>query len=162
MKRHPKEVERVTSEKSSKSRLSKHTKVGLVSACLVGVCCRYDGSERSSPLVLNLLKEGFFLLPLCPEQMGGLPTPRARNRLVGGDGGAVLDGRARVVDEGGNDNTKRFVEGAREVLKIAELFGARVAYLKAGSPSCGCDGEEGEGVTAALLRRKGIKVVGVE
>lgn len=138
----------------------------LVSACLLGIRCRYDADRKTSERIMKLLKDGIMLLPVCPEQLSGLPTPRPRNRIIDGDGSDVLDGIARVVDENGNDNTELFIKGAEETLRIAELFGVKKAYLKAGSPSCGC-GEKGvtteaDGVATALLKRNGIKVVRVE
>jgi len=100
---------------------------------------------------------------VCPEQAAGLPTPRDPCALVGGDGHAVLEGRARVVDAGGVDRTDAFVVGARRALAAAGKAG--VAILKARSPSCGrgrvaVDGRivAGDGVFAALLLRAGVDV----
>jgi uncharacterized protein YbbK (DUF523 family) len=108
------------------------------------------------------------LVPACPEELGGLGTPRPSAELVGGDGDAVLDERARVVDERGRDVTAAFVEGARRALEIARVAQATEAWLTERSPSCGCrathvDGRvvPGSGVAAALLRREGIEVRGV-
>jgi len=149
--------------------LKKQTNVGLVSACLLGLRCRYDGTHKRSDEVIRLIKSGFTLLPVCPEQLGGLPTPRPKNRIVGGDGKAVLDGKAKVIDEEGTDNTDCFIKGAEETLRIAVLNKVKVAYLKQGSPSCGCsrlgskrNGTVGYGVTAALLMRNKIALIGVE
>ena len=108
------------------------------------------------------------LLPICPEQLGGLSTPREQSRIVGGDGSDVLDRRAKVVMESGRDVTENFIKGAEESLKLARLFKAREAVLKTGSPSCGSGKihgnfserlKKGDGVTAALLKRSGIRVV---
>lgn len=106
---------------------------------------------------------------VCPEEDGGLATPRPAAEIRGGDGSDVLDGRARVVTEGGVDVTEAYLEGARIALERAREAGARTAILKSRSPSCGrgCiyDGsfsrtlKEGEGVTAALLEREGIQVL---
>jgi len=125
----------------------------LVSACLLGVCCRYDGTSREEPRVIADLA-GTRMVPICPEQMGGLPTPRVPCDLVGGDGADVLEGRAHVVDKDGVDRTANFIRGAEESLKLAQRFGARRAVLKARSPSCGV----ASGVTAALLRKNGISM----
>lgn len=139
----------------------------LVSACLAGVACRYDGGSCPLPEVTGLVRAGR-AIPVCPEQLGGLPTPRPRAEIRGGDGADVLAGRARVVDEAGRDMTDAFRRGAEEVLRLARLTGARRALLKARSPSCGAgeiyDGSfrgtlrPGDGVTAALLRREGLEV----
>ncbi len=125
----------------------------LVSACLAGVNCRYDGGACSSPTVMELVRMGR-AVPVCPEQLGGLPTPRPPAR-VSGDGRAVLAGDARVTDAQGEDVTIQFLRGAAEVAALAHLLGARDAILKRGSPSCD-PGPAGMGVTAALLAREGL------
>lgn len=112
------------------------------------------------------------LVPFCPEVAGGLPVPRPPAEIVGGDGADVLDGAARVVADTGEDVTEAFVAGARLALETARRAGARVALLKESSPSCGSrmiyDGTftgtwvAGDGVTAALLEREGIRVFGEE
>jgi len=141
--------------------------VYIVSACLVGVRCRYDGESREDPKVLEIL--GGRAVPVCPEQLGGLPTPRPRAEFVGGDGEDVLDGRARVVSEEGVDVTDFFLRGAEEVLRIARLLGVREVVFKDKSPSCGVrvvwvEGREvpGVGVTSALLMRNGLSVRAAE
>lgn len=142
--------------------------VVLVSACLLGLPTRYDGSHCRSEQVASVL-ETHCLVPVCPEQLGGLGTPRPPSEIRSGSGGDVLDGRSRVVTADGADVTAQFVRGARIVAELAECCGARRAIFKEGSPSCGVsrikrDGRdgEGEGVTSALLRRKGIEVDGIE
>lgn len=105
------------------------------------------------PPVAGLVQRGR-ALPVCPEQLGGLPTPRRPARLVGGGGEAVLDGVARVVDDEGTDVTEAFLRGAREAAALARLCGSGGAILKRGSPSC--HPGEGAGVTAALLAREGL------
>lgn len=139
----------------------------LVSECLLGVSCRYDGASRPCDHLAARLRDVAFV-PVCPEQLGGLPTPRPRQWLVGGDGRAVLAGRARVVNELGDDVTDHFLRGARETLRLARLYGVDLAYLKTRSPSCGhgvVDIERrwtpGQGVTAAMLLDAGIRVVRV-
>ena len=136
----------------------------LVSACLLGVRCRYDGQSKPRPALQHKLP-GTARIPVCPEQLGGLPTPRPPQQLLGGDGADVLDGTATVVNECGADVTDRFLLGAQEALRLARQHNVRVAYLKSRSPSCGCglvciDGEwgPGDGVTTALLRRHGLRV----
>ncbi|WP_436740462.1 DUF523 domain-containing protein [Streptomyces sp. BBFR102] len=139
----------------------------LVSACLRGVPCRFDGRDKAVG-GLDRVLAGRRVVEFCPEQAGGLPTPRAAAELVGGDGHAVLDGRARVVDAGGADVTEAFREGARRALAAARRAGCTEAVLMPRSPSCGrgevYDGEfrgvlvPGDGVTAALLERNGIAV----
>ncbi|MBA8951636.1 DUF523 domain-containing protein [Actinomadura namibiensis] len=145
----------------------------LVSSCLLGRPVRYDG--RGRPVRDDLFErwraEGR-LVPFCPEVAGGLPVPRPPAEIVGGDGADVLDGAARVVADTGEDVTEAFVAGARLALETARRAGARVALLKESSPSCGSrmiyDGTftgtwvAGDGVTAALLEREGIRVFGEE
>ncbi|MFP4055892.1 MAG: DUF523 domain-containing protein [Candidatus Brocadiia bacterium] len=140
----------------------------LVSACLLGVRCRYDGAAKSCARLREALA-GKAWLAVCPEQLGGLPTPRPRQHLVGGDGHAVLDGKARVVNELGEDVTAQFLRGAQEVARLARLSGAQEAWLKSRSPSCGHGlvdvggpWQEGDGVAAALLLREGVRVVAVD
>lgn len=126
----------------------------LVSACLVGLCTRYDGKEN--PSCLHRLAD-LCWIPVCPEQLGGLPTPRAPAALVNGDGHAVLAGIARVRDQNGRDVSAEFIRGASMVLALAQAHGIRRCFLKAGSPSCGLGPRPG--VTAALLLAHGIEVV---
>ena len=118
----------------------------LVSACLLGMNTRFDGSNNKNEKVLELAKKEV-LIPVCPEQLGGLPTPREFAEKVGD----------RVITESGKDVTKEFERGAQEVLKIAKMLGIKEAILKARSPSCGSDG-----VLASLLKRNGIKVISEE
>lgn len=138
----------------------------IVSACLMGVNCRHDGT--------NALREGLIkgysnghLTPICPEELGGLPTPRPSAEIDGGDGRDVLGGRARVIDINGKDVTDTFIKGAGEVLRIARLFKAKRAILKENSPSCGVEyiykkGQlvNGIGVLTALLKKEGLEVKG--
>ncbi len=130
----------------------------LCSACLLGVKCRYNGESALNRKVVALLRSEV-LIPVCPEQLGGLPTPREPAEIVGN----------KVFTISGKDVTKNFIRGARETLKIAKLFNISEAILKQGSPSCGFgrvyDGtfsgktRKGEGITAALLQKHGIKIV---
>jgi len=140
----------------------------MVSTCLLGVCCRYDGASRPRPFLIEKLR-GQAVIAICPEQLGGLATPRPRQHLVGGDGHAVLAGKARVVNERGEDVTESFVRAARETVRIARLFRVEVAYFKVRSPACGCglvdiEGtwSTGDGVTTAALAGAGVRVMPVE
>ena len=133
----------------------------LASACLVGLHCRYDGAEKPSEAIRSLFMKGL-VIPVCPEQLGGLPTPRKESGIVSGTGDDVLEGNARVLDCDGNDVTEHFVRGALEVVSLARMLRVERAYMKKRSPSCGFgaiyDGHrlvEGNGVcTAALLRER--------
>ncbi|HEY9764955.1 MAG TPA: DUF523 domain-containing protein [Chroococcales cyanobacterium] len=138
----------------------------LISACLIGKKCRFDGRTLEGPPELRDWAEE--VVAICPEELGGLSTPRLPAELVGGDGNAVLLGKAKVLRSDGQDLTLDFLKGAREALRIARACGAEKAFLKARSPSCGCgsiyDGTfggavvSGMGVTAALLASSGIAV----
>ena len=129
----------------------------LISACLLGVPCRYDGASKPVPRI-ELLTERFVLVPVCPEQLGGLPTPRTPAEKCG----------SCVLTRDGRDVTENYRRGAQEALRIARITGCQTALLKAKSPSCGCgriyDGThtgtltDGNGVTAALLMQNGISV----
>ncbi len=147
--------------------------IAIVSACLLGINCRYDGGNVADKELIEVVKAGKVVpIPVCPEQLSGLPTPRKTCEIVGGDGFDVLNGKARVLTKDGEDLTEKFVRGAKEVVKIARLVKADVAIMRNFSPSCGCgliyDGSfsgkrrEGFGVTSALLVQNGFKVVSVE
>ncbi|MEW6474336.1 MAG: DUF523 domain-containing protein [Actinomycetota bacterium] len=141
----------------------------VISACLLGVACNHEG--RGSPrAVVDELARHYRLVPVCPEVLGGLPTPRAAAELVGGDGAAVLAGAgdARVVNIEGEDVTAAYRRGAEAAVAVAKAVGASRAVLKARSPSCGSsavyDGTfsrrlvAGRGVTAAALAAAGLEV----
>ena len=128
----------------------------LVSACLTGLCTRYDGQSKGCPSCLQQLR-AYHWIPVCPEQLGGLPTPRPPATLTNGDGHAVLAAMARVIDRDGNDLSPQFIRGAFMVLAIARAQNIDLCFLKSGSPSCGLDPVPG--VTAALLLAHGIQVV---
>ena len=129
----------------------------LVSACLLGIPCRWHGHKpKKREKLIERLKKRYVLVPVCPEQLGGMPTPRTGERLEG-SGAEVLDGKLRIIaPETGQDVTKFHVNGAKYTLEIAKIVGARRAYLKSGSPSC-----DKEGVTGEILKRRGIKVIRV-
>ena len=138
----------------------------VVSACLLGRACRYDGASRHAPPVQRLV-DGWAgeVVAVCPEELGALGTPRPAATLRGGAGAAVLAGEAGVVRVAdGADLTGAFVSGAEQAGALAE--GAALAVLKARSPSCGCgetsvDGAlaPGDGVFAALLRSRGVRLL---
>jgi uncharacterized protein YbbK (DUF523 family) len=140
----------------------------LVSACLLGINCNYKGEGKPNPKLIEEFKEGL-LYPVCPEVLGRMKIPRPAAEISGGTGLDVIDGKAKVIDANGADVTKNFMDGAFAVLGIAKSVGAKEAVLKARSPSCGCakiyDGTfsgnliDGDGVTAALLKKNGVKVM---
>jgi len=135
----------------------------LISACLLGINCRWDKKHNKNDKALELLNSEV-LIPVCPEQLGGLNTPRARQEIQGGTGKDVLERKSKVINENGEDVTEQFISGAEETLRIAKLFQA-----KSDSPSCSCekiyDGTfsgkliDGYGVTTELLKRNGIKII---
>ncbi len=131
----------------------------IVSACLAGINCRYDGTNCLNEEVRELVEKGR-AVPVCPEQLGGLATPRMPADIKGGSGNDVLTGKAAVIDGNSDDISSRFIKGARETLKIARMIRAEKAILKSRSPSCGC-GKDGKpiGVTAALLKDNEIDIV---
>jgi uncharacterized protein YbbK (DUF523 family) len=139
----------------------------LISACLLGVKCRWDSGDSKNDKAVALF-EREILIPVCPEQLGGLSTPRSRQEIQGGKGEDVLDKKAKVINENGDDVTKQFIKGAEETLKIARLYQVQEFIGKSLSPSCSCskiyDGTfsrkpvDGRGVTAELLMRNGIKI----
>lgn len=130
----------------------------LVSACLAGVNCKYSGGNNENEEVKKLVESGEAIL-ICPEQMGGLTTPRKPAEQY----------ENKVICEDGTDVTVNFVRGAEEALKIAKMCGATKAVLKSKSPSCGCgkvyDGTfsktlvDGDGVAAKLLKENGIEII---
>ena len=130
----------------------------MVSACLLGIACRYDGCSVEYGGILAL-REKYNLIPVCPEIYGGLPTPRTPSERVG----------ERVISRDGKDNTESYLTGARQTLRLAELFNCKIAILKERSPSCGThqiyDGSfekrlvSGMGITAELLVKNGIRVL---
>lgn len=131
----------------------------LVSACLLGVSCRYDGKSKPNEKIIAL-KDKYNLIPVCPEIMGGLPTPRIPSEICG----------EKVISENGTDVTKQYRKGAEETLRLAKIFDCKMAILKEKSPSCGYgriyDGTfskvltDGNGITAELLIENGIKILG--
>ena len=131
----------------------------FVSACLLGINCKYNGKNNKSEKILDFLKDKKFV-PICPEQLGGLSTPREPVEIMG----------KKVKDKDGNDFTSEFSKGAKETLKVISLYkNIEGIILKEGSPSCGitkiADGTfskkkiKGSGVTAKLLRKNGYNLI---
>ena len=131
----------------------------IVSACLLGTACRYDGTSKPAAGIITL-KDKYNLIPVCPEILGGLPTPRTPCEVKNGC----------VFSRDGFDRTAQYLKGANEVLRLARFFGCEAALLKERSPACGSgkiyDGSfsgaltDGDGICAALLKKHGIKVYG--
>jgi uncharacterized protein YbbK (DUF523 family) len=129
----------------------------IVSGCLADINCRFDGKSKPCEEVIRLVAQGK-AIPLCPEQLGGLPTPRLPAESVAG----------KIIQSDGRDVSEQFQRGAEEAIKLARMVGAETAILKARSPSCGSgriyDGSfsgvliDGDGVFAALCRQNGITV----
>lgn len=134
----------------------------LVSACLAGVNCRYNRSNSANPVIQELIKQGK-AISICPEQLAGLPTPRACCELI-----VDKSGNRKLASKNGQEFTKEFIEGAGKTLAITKIVGIEKAILQSRSPSCGYgivyDGtfsgkfKEGNGLTAELLVRNGIEV----
>lgn len=142
----------------------------LVSACLLGRECRHDArANTDGVLARELAAQGLVPVPFCPEEHGGLGTPRPPAWIERESAAAVLDGRDRVVTDAGRDVTLEFVRGAQGALDACRAHGIVQAFLKARSPSCGSSHTHvanqvvpGRGVTAELLERHGIAVTSVE
>lgn len=130
----------------------------LISACLIGLNCKYDGGNNENSKLVELMKEKD-LVPICPEQLGGLKTPRESAERK----------QEKVITKEGVDVTKEYQKGAEEVLKLAKKLNIKKAVLKSRSPSCGIDEiydgtfshnlVKGDGVTAELLKKNGIEVI---
>ena len=141
--------------------------MNLISACLCGVNCKYNGLNNYNEICEKLLASGKAIL-VCPEQLGGLPTPRIPSEIIG-NSLDILDGKGEVVNKEGSDVTAQFIKGAKETLDIAKKLNIKTAILKDGSPSCGVnyiyDGNfsgtkiKGMGVTAQLLKESLIDVI---
>ncbi len=142
----------------------------LVSACLLGLPTRYDGKAKRSQEVLDYLqRENLTPIPVCPEQLAGMTTPRDKTFFQSGDGRAVLAGNGEAVSENGRSMNAIFCRGAKMTREIARLSSCRRALLKEGSPSCGVHrvylGEDkvaGVGVTSALLMNSDLDVMSEE
>ena len=145
-------------------------RTALVSSCLLGVASRYDGSDNYSQAVLDYLRnQQLIAIPICPEQLAGMPTPRPKCWFTIGSGECQPAEGATLVNEQGENVTASFRKGAEESLKLAQLTGCQIAILKQRSPSCGSrsiyrNGKlvEGLGVTAARLKENGIQLFSEE
>ena len=136
----------------------------LISACLCGVNCKYNGLNNYNEICDKLFTSGKAIL-VCPEQLGGLPTPRIPSEIIGKSSNILNNNNDYVIDKNGNDVTPQFVKGAKETLQIA----IKKAILKDGSPSCGVnyiyDGNfngtkiKGMGLTAQLLKESSIDII---
>ena len=143
----------------------------LVSACLLGRNCRYDGGNCDRKELQEQLKEKA-VIGFCPECAGGMTTPRHPSEIQAGSGEDVLQGRTRVVTCKGEDVSGPFIAGAERALELCRNRRIQRAYLKEGSPSCGVtciyDGtfsgkkKQGQGVACALLKENGMEIIGVE
>ncbi|HZG70670.1 MAG TPA: DUF523 domain-containing protein [Chondromyces sp.] len=143
----------------------------IVSSCLAGLEVRYNGTHCLNNQIRELVEKKE-AVTICPELLGGFSTPREPAEIIGGDGGDVLDGMAKVVDQSGNDVTELYVKGAYAALEKAKEINATIVILKENSPSCGSSaiyngefsGEKivGNGVTSALLKRHGLQVISEE
>lgn len=140
----------------------------IVSACLAGLNCIYKLEDKTNSKIVQLVREGK-AIPLCPEQLGGLPTPRPASGNQGDSSEDVLDGKCKVLNENGDDVTDNFIRGAHEILRFVEKYKIKEFIGKQKSPSCGCGKVyvgthpkkliEGDGITTTLLKRNGIKVL---
>ncbi len=130
----------------------------LVSACFLGIPCRWHGRRaKFRTKLIEKLKQKYVLAPVCPEQLGGMPTPRTGETLQGGTGAQVLDEGFRIyAPETGEDMTDFHIKGGKVTLEIAKTIGAEKAYFKGGSPSC-----DKEGIAGEILQRGGVKVIRV-
>ncbi|MFF3021707.1 DUF523 domain-containing protein [Gottfriedia sp. NPDC057948] len=143
----------------------------LVSSCLAGLEVRYNGSHSLDNRIQKLIQENR-AITVCPELLGDFLTPREPAEIVGGDGEDVLDGKAKVVEKSGRDVTELYIKGAYHTLRKAQEVNATIIVLKEYSPSCGSamiyNGEfkgkkvVGNGVTTALLKRNGLRVISEE
>lgn len=139
----------------------------IISACLIGQKCRYDGICLPVPDLADF-KHDYEFIPVCPEVDGGLGVPRSKAWIKSGTGADVLDGKTTIINEDGLDITAQFISGAKHTLAQALRHNAQKAILKSKSPSCG-KGQvynydklvEGNGVTAELLIRNGIEVIAI-
>ena len=139
----------------------------LISSCLCGINCKYSGGNNLNEKCLDILKEGKGIL-ICPEQLGGLSTPRLPAEIIG-KAENILRGMDKIITKNNIDVTNEFLKGAKETLKIAKLYNINKAILKDGSPSCGVnyiyDGSftgkkiKGNGLTTEILMENGIKVI---
>jgi len=137
----------------------------LVSACLAGINCKYNGGNNYNEKILEMVKKGE-AIPVCAEQLGGLGTPRIPVEIK------TIDGKKHAINKEGQDVTENFEKGAKEILELAKKLNIKKAILQPRSPSCGVgriysgnfDGKliDGNGFLAELLLQNGIDVINVE
>ena len=137
----------------------------FVSACLAGINCKYSGGNSFNQKIFDMVKEGN-AIPICPEQLGGLETPRNPAEI------RIIDGVQHVIDNKGNDLTKQFEKGAKEVIEFAKQLGVKSFILQPRSPSCGIgkiysgnfDGKlvTGNGILVELCKKNGIEAINCE
>ncbi len=136
----------------------------IVSGCLAGLRCRYDGLQKGDELISKLIEAGI-AIPLCPEQLGGLPTPREGCECK------LIDGEMRAITKTGKDCTEQYRRGAEMILEFAKKYNIKKAILQKNSPSCGIRAYDGtftrtlgdySGITAKLLMDNGIEVTSIE
>lgn len=140
----------------------------LISACLLGIPCRYNGCSKPLPILTELLSKQQPLIPFCPETQGGLSIPRSCAEIDQEDGLAVLAGKAKVVNQEGEDYSEQFINGAEAVFQMAAAVNPEYIVVKSNSPSCGLgriyDGsfsgklKPGDGVAAARLKQGGFRL----
>jgi uncharacterized protein YbbK (DUF523 family) len=121
----------------------------------MGLCTRYDAKIKADQNCISYLADSIWI-PVCPEQLGGLSTPRSKAVLTGGNGHDVLNGLAQVITVEGRDVTENYIRGARQVLQLAKAQNISTIILKSGSPSCAVNGKIG--ITAALLLSHGLQL----
>lgn len=139
--------------------MSINKKTAMVSACLLGINCRYDGKTKLNTHIFKFL-EDYNIVPFCPEQLGGLPTPRLESTKLNNN---------KLINKNNKDVTDQFLRGAKESLKIAEIVIPDIVIFKEGSPSCGLNTtninwkrEQGSGITASLFKNSNIKLLSDE
>jgi len=137
----------------------------LVSACLLGLKCCYNGCDNTNTDVIEL-RNNYSLIPVCPEQLAGFPTPRPPAFFIEGDGKDTLAGKDNIINDRGKKVAKHFCKGAKQALKICKVLDIKMVVLKERSPSCGTNQiylqeklTNGMGVTASLLKLNGIRVI---
>ena len=163
-----KKQRKIRKQRKSEGKRGENNKMIIVSACLAGICCKYNGKSNYKKEIAEMVAKGK-AIPICPEQLGGMSTPRDPCEISGGTGKDVLSKKCKVITKDGEDVTQNLIKGAWEVMKIAKLTKAQKAILKSDSPSCSSykiyNGTfsktkiKGSGVTAQLLIDNGIEVM---
>jgi uncharacterized protein YbbK (DUF523 family) len=148
-----------------KNQKSSKNFIYLISACLAGVNCRWDGTNSRNQKIIELVGKGRALL-VCPEELGGLSTPREKAYFFEGDGKDVIAGKGKVITLSSKDITSQLLAGAKKTLKMAKKYKIKYAIMKKNSPSCGCGkiyikGKlvKGDGVATVILKRERIKII---